>query len=121
MKYDTSVVMKKAWRIYHHYNRPDGHPYGKSDMSFSTALHRAWNSVKARPLNDMKVEATKLLLGIDEECKTWKDWHDAGYEVEHGSKALFKVDLIRKSKGEGCSYKASFFGRSQVRKILEAG
>ena len=106
MTYNTTEIMKKAWKTYR-----------KGKVDFSTALHRAWLSAKARPLNDAKVAATKLLLGIDEECKTYSDWKEAGYEVIHGSKALFGCYLIWHSKGEGQHYKAKFFGRSQVRKI----
>lgn len=40
-----------------------------------------------------------------------------GYEVIHGSKALFGCALIWGSKGDGAIYKASFFGRSQVQEI----
>ena len=105
MKYNTSDIMKKAWKNHRH------------GQDFSTALKRAWLSAKARPLNDAKVEATKLLLGIKEECKTYSEWKETGYEVIHGSKALFGVDLIWHGKGEGVSYKARFFGRSQVQKI----
>ena len=105
MKYNTSEVMKKAWKNHRH------------GQDFSTALKRAWLSVKARPLNDMKIAATKLLLGIDEECHTYSEWKEAGYEVIHGSKALFGVDLVWHSRGEGQKYKARFFGKSQVRRI----
>ena len=40
-----------------------------------------------------------------------------GYEVKHGSKALFGVDLIWATKGTGVVYKARFFGASQVAAI----
>ena len=40
-----------------------------------------------------------------------------GYEVIHGSKALFGADLIWGSKGDGAIYKARFFGRSQVQEV----
>lgn len=105
MKYNTSEIMLKAWKNH------------RKGIAFSEALHRAWMSAKARPLNDAKVEATKLLMGISEDCKTFSEWKEAGYEVLHGSRALFGVDLIWYSKGEGKSYKAKFFGRSQVKKI----
>ena len=39
------------------------------------------------------------------------------YEVIHGSKALFGVELIWESRGDGAIYKASFFGRSQVQAV----
>ena len=40
-----------------------------------------------------------------------------GYEVIHGSKALFGADLIWGSRGDGAIYKARFFGRSQVQEV----
>ncbi len=39
--------------------------------------------------------------------------------VEHGAKALFQAVLIHSSRGDGQTYRASFFGASQV-KPLEA-
>jgi len=50
---------------------------------------------------------------------TWAGWKVAGYMVEHGAKALFQAVLIHSSKGDGQTYRASFFGASQV-KPLEA-
>lgn len=44
----------------------------------------------------------------------WADWKAAGYEVIHGSKALFRAVLIWASHGDGKTYTASFFGASQV-------
>ena len=41
-------------------------------------------------------------------------WKSKGFEVIHGSKALFGVELIYGSKGDGATYKARFFGKSQV-------
>ena len=41
----------------------------------------------------------------------------AGYEVIHGSKALFRAVLIWASHGDGKTYTASFFGASQVQPI----
>ena len=45
------------------------------------------------------------------------DWKAAGYEVIHGSKALFRAVLIWASHGDGARYTASFFGASQVQPI----
>ncbi|MBP3468158.1 MAG: hypothetical protein J6K26_01405 [Lachnospiraceae bacterium] len=39
-------------------------------------------------------------------------WKQLGYEVIHGSKALFGAELIWGSRGDGAIYKARFFGRS---------
>uniref|UniRef100_UPI00402850F2 hypothetical protein n=1 Tax=Gemmiger formicilis TaxID=745368 RepID=UPI00402850F2 len=56
----------------------------------------------------------KAAAGVTEECRTWADWHRSGYEVTHGSKALFQAVLIWASKGDDARYTASFFGASQV-------
>lgn len=96
-------VMIKAWEIFRKYA-----------ISFSEALRRAWASYKARPINAARIEAAKAAAGITEEVKTWAGWKAEGYEVTHGSKALFGADLIYASKGAGAIYKARFFGRSQV-------
>ena len=109
-KYDLSAIMKKAWTIY---------KAGKVE-TFGEALHRAWASAKAKPINAERIEAAKAAAGITEEVMTWSEWKKAGYEVRHGSKMLFQVSLIWASKGDGAEYKASFFGRSQVEELVAA-
>ena len=74
-------------------------------------------SAKAQPVNAERIEAAKAAAGITEEVNTWSGWRDAGFEVQHGSKALFGVDLIYGSKGDGAIYKARFFGASQVQPV----
>ena len=59
-------------------------------------------------------KAARAAAGISEECNTWAGWKSLGYEVVHGSKALFQAVLIYGSKGDGATYTASFFSRSQV-------
>ena len=103
MKWNLRKIMLHAWRLYR-----------KGGISFAEALHRAWLSAKAEPVNAARVEEAKAAAGITEEVKTWSGWRDAGFEVVHGSKALFGVSLIWGSKGDGAEYKASFFGLSQV-------
>ena len=106
MKYNLSKIMSAAWRLFR-----------KLEISFSEALHRAWVSAKAAPVNAQRIEAAKAAAGITEETNTWSGWREAGYEVIHGSKALFGCDLIYGSKGDGAIYKARFFGASQVQAI----
>lgn len=106
MKWNLSEIMSHAWRIFR-----------KLEISFAEALHRAWISAKAQPVNAERIEAAKQAAGIVEEVKTWSGWREAGFEVQHGSKALFGVDLIYGSKGDGAIYKARFFGASQVQPI----
>ena len=64
-----------------------------------------------------RIAKAKAEAGITEETSTWSGWKEAGFEVLHGSKALFSVELIHGSKGDGANYKASFFGASQVRAV----
>lgn len=107
MKYDLHTIMTRAWRIYR-----------KAAVSFAEALHRAWLSAKAEPVNAARIEAAKAAASIIEAVNTWAGWKALGFEVIHGSKALFGVDLIYASKGDGATYKARFFGASQVRKVI---
>lgn len=93
MKYNLSKIMSQAWQLFR-----------KLGIDFSECLRRAWASAKAA-------------AGIQEEANTWAGWQRMGYEVKHGSKALFGVDLIWATKGTGEVYKARFFGASQVAAI----
>ena len=107
MKYDLSKIMTRAWRLFRQ-------AAGKVAISFAEALHRAWLSAKAEPVNARRIEAAKAAEGITEAVNTWAGWKSLGYEVIHGSKALFGCDLIWGSRGDGAAYKARFFGLSQV-------
>ena len=106
MKYDLRKIMLKAWELFR-----------KLEVSFGEALHRAWISAKAEPVNAERIETAKRAAGILEEVRTWSGWKEAGYMVQHGSKALFGCELIHGSKGDGATYKARFFGRSQVQAV----
>ena len=108
MKYNLSEIMHKAWKLYR-----------KGVGSFAEALHRAWSSAKAEPINAQRIEEAQQTAGIKEECRTWADWKKQGREVLHGAKAAFQVLLIYASKGDGQTYKASFFPAS-VTKPLNA-
>ena len=107
-KYNLSEIMHKAWKLFR-----------KGIGTFAECLHRAWNSAKAAPLNAQRIAEAQQNAGITEQVETWAGWKAAGFEVLHGAKALFQVVLIHSSKGDGQTYRASFFGRSQV-KPLEA-
>ena len=109
MAYNLQSIMFRAWNNYR-----------KGTGTFSESLHRAWLSEKAIPINAARITAAKTAAGITEDVKTWNDWKLSGYEVIHGSKALFGCDLIYGSKGDGAIYKARFFGASQVSKIQSA-
>ena len=93
MKYNLSKIMLKAWKVYRK----------TKNISFAEALHRAWLSAKAEE--------------IKEETNTFAKWKELGYKVQHGASALFGCSLIWGSRGDGATYKASFFGKSQVEAI----
>jgi hypothetical protein len=103
MRYNLRAIMIAAWRNFRKYA-----------ISFAEALHRAWLSAKAEPINAQRIQEAAQAAGVAEEVKTWSGWREAGYEVAHGSKALFQVALIWGSKGDGAIYTASLFGASQV-------
>ncbi len=109
MKYNLRAIMLRAWKNYH-----------KMQLSFAECLHRAWLSAKAEEVNTKRIEKAKAAAGINEDTNTWSGWKQLGYEVIHGSRALFGEELIWGSKGDGAVYKARFFGRSQVREMAIA-
>lgn len=106
MKYNLRAIMLRAWKNYR-----------KMQLSFAECLHRAWLSAKFEKVNIKRIEQAKAASGISEETNTWSGWKQLGYEVIHGSRALFGTELIWESKGDGAIYKARFFGRSQVQEI----
>ena len=110
MKYNLQKIMLRAWRLYRE----------KKELSFAECLHRAWLSAKAEAINAKIIEEAKATAGVEEETNTWNGWKQLGYEVIHGSKALFGTELIWGSRGDGKAYKARFFGRSQVQEIAIA-
>ena len=106
MKYNLSEIMHKAWKLYR-----------KGVGSFAEALHRAWNSAKTEPINAQRISEAQQTAGIEEECRTWADWKKQGREVLHGARAAFQVLLIYASKGDGQTYKASFFPASATQPL----
>lgn len=103
-KYNLSKIMSRAWRTYRKY----------TELSFGECLHRAWISAKSENENEERVNAAKAAAGVTEQTETWSGWKALGYEVIHGSKALFGAELIWGERGDGATYKAHFFGLSQV-------
>ena len=61
-KYNLSAIMSRAWAIFR-----------KGGLAFAEALHRAWQSAKARPQNAAAIAAAKAAAGIAEDCKTWAE------------------------------------------------
>ena len=106
MKYNLKKIMLKAWEIFR-----------KRNIAFSEALHRAWNVAKAEKINKDRIKTAAAAAGVSEYVSTWAGWRRRGFEVISGSKAAFKVVLIWASKGDGKTYKVSFFTRSQVQRL----
>lgn len=106
MKYDLRAIMRRAWKLFR-----------KLGISFGECLHRAWLTAKAAEVNESRIQAAKAAAGVTEECNTWSGWKTLGCEVIHGSRALFGAELIWGSRGDGQTYKARFFSRSQVQPI----
>lgn len=103
MTYNLHEIMCKAWKLFR-----------KGIGTFAECLHRAWNSAKAEPINAQRIAEARQSAGVTEQVNTWAGWKAAGYEVQHGAKALFQAILIHATKGDTATYQASFFGRSQV-------
>lgn len=104
--FNLREIMLRAWRNFR-----------KGGISFAEALHRAWLSAKAEPINAARIAEAKAAAGITEETNTWAGWKALGMEVVHGSKALFGATLLWGSRGDGKTYEARFFGASQVQEI----
>lgn len=47
-KYDLSMIMKKAWKIFR-----------KVQVTFAEALHRSWLSAKAEEINQKRIERAR--------------------------------------------------------------
>ncbi len=103
MAYDVKKIMARAWVNAR-----------KADLPFGEALHRAWLSAKAEPVNTARIEAARIAAGVNEAVNTWAGWKEKGREVIHGSKCLFQTALIWGSRGDGATYIGSFFGESQT-------
>lgn len=97
-KYDLHSIMTAAWKIFR-----------KGIKTFSESLRMAWANAKAR-------NAAKAAAGISEEAHTWSGWKRLGYEVVHGSKALYQVVISDPATKSG-TRKTSYFGLSQVQPI----
>lgn len=106
MTYNLHEIMCKAWKLFR-----------KGIGTFAECLHRAWSSAKAEPINAQLIAEARQSAGVTEQVNTWAGWKAAGYEVVHGSKSLFQAVLIHASKGDTATYRASFFGRSQVQPL----
>lgn len=97
-KFNLVSIMKEAWKIFR---------TGK--YSFGTSLKIAWSNAKLHNL-------IKEHEGVEEETHSWAGWKTLGYEVKHGSTALYSVMVAAPETKTGYR-KKSFFGASQVHAI----
>lgn len=97
-KYNLSSIMSAAWKFFR-----------KGIKTFSEALRMAWANAKTG-------NAAKEVAGISEETHTWSGWKRLGFEVAHGSKALYQAVISDPATKSG-TRKTSYFGKSQVQPI----
>ena len=97
-RYDLSSIMRAAWGF-----------FKKGAASFSVALRMAWANAKTH-------NAAKESAGISEETHTWYGWKELGYEVIHGSKAMYQATVTDPATKSG-TRKTSYFGFSQVQPV----
>lgn len=79
MKYNLSEIMHKAWKLYR-----------KGVGSFAEALHRAWNSAKAAPVNAQRIEKAQQTAGVAEQVNTWTGWKPPGLKSCTVQRLCFK-------------------------------
>ena len=106
MTYNLHEIMCKAWKLFR-----------KGIGTFAECLHRAWNGAKAAPINAQRIAEAQQDAGITEPVNTWAGWKAQGREVLHGTRAAFQVLLIYASKGDGQTYRASFFPESMTQPL----
>lgn len=98
MKYNMSSIFKAAWKIFR-----------KGVASFGQALRLAWSNAKLNRIVKEQAEVT-------EETHSWAGWKALGYEVRHGSTAIYSVMVADPATKTGYRKKA-YFGASQVQPI----
>lgn len=101
MKYDLSKLMKKAWSLYRTAAK-------KVAITFSEALRKAWQWIKAQAANAAKVDAAAEAAGIEEEYHSWAGWQAFGRMVIHTETAAFKVEVADPTTRKGTRIKSYF-------------
>ena len=93
-KFDLSAIMCKAWKLYR-----------KGVGSFAEALHRAWNSAKAAPINAQRIEEAQQA---------------AGHRTSDGMDAAVGTDSHHAEKGSvsGGAYPQQQGGRPNLQGII---
>ena len=90
--YNKADIMKRAWAV-----------AKASGKAFCECLKRAWADAKA----------IAKALAVVGEAHTWFAWKELGYEVIHGSKAVFQI-TVADPKTKNNERVISFFTRAQV-------
>lgn len=96
--YNLKNIMNKAWNLFR-----------ANFGTFSDCLKQAWEEAKEL------VSAVKI---IGAEVRTWFGWKQMGFEVMHGSKAVFQRTIADTTTKSGYRV-VSYFTRSQVAPIAE--
>lgn len=107
MRYNLKAIMSKAWSLFRQAAK-------KTAISFAEALRRAWKWAKAQEGNNARIDAAITAAGIEEEVHSWAGWQALGRMVIHGEKAILQVVVDTPEKGEGKTYRKSFFTYSQT-------
>lgn len=97
-KYNLKSIMHNAWTLFR-----------KGVETFAAALRMAWNNAKIQI-------AAKAESEVTEETHTWAGWKALGFEVRHGSTAIYSVMVADPATKTGYRKKA-YFGASQVQPI----
>ena len=94
MKWNLKKIMLRAWSLYR-----------KGGLTFGEALHRAWLSAKAEPINAATVESAKAAAGITEEQQgSFRLCADLG---EQGRRCGIQRPVLRRFSSPGdCMKKA---------------
>ena len=105
--YNMRLVMLRAWRFFRQ-------AAAKKAIDFSEALKKAWRWAKAQRTNREKVESAAAAAGIEEVIHSWAGWRALGRMVIHGERAVLQVVVDTPERGEGRTFRKSFFVYSQT-------
>ena len=87
-KFDLSAIMCKAWKLYR-----------KGVGSFAEALHRAWNSAKAAPINAQRIEEAQQAAGVAEPVTHGQDGKPPGTWWSMAQRLCFRRCLSTAARG----------------------
>ena len=90
-KFDLSAIMCKAWKLYR-----------KGVGSFAEALHRAWNSAKAAPINARACEHMGRMESRRVHGGAWRKGSVSGgaYPQQQGGRPNLQGIILRRFSGQ---------------------